>query len=321
MNVLSMITRGAAAAAVILAATSVSAQSCPDWQLNGALIATDAGTAWSPQSYQTTAGGPLNLAQCATVPGHGYMNAAPSFTLTYDAQNRGLDLDFRVEAPCDTLMLINDASAGWHFNDDADGTLNPRIRLSAAPSGVYDIWVGTYSPTSCQATLIVESFPAAGGGTAPAPTPTPPATAQTCPDWSIGGAEMQLNVGGTETRDVVAGGAVNLFQQAGACGIQGHGYVHTGPDFTLYYTAPDGGAELQIAATGECDTLLLVNDQNAQWHFNDDHVGLDPMISIPAAGTGRYDIWVGTYGPDLCRASMTVTSIAPAAPAAPGLSK
>lgn len=306
-------------ATALLTGAPALAQACPDWQLSGTLFSTDATEAWTPQRHAVTAGGPLNLAQCGSVPGYGYMTQAPSFTITYDAQDRGLDLDFRVEAQCDTLMLINDSGAAWHFNDDEDGTLNPRLRLAAAPSGVYDVWVGTFGTGSCPATLVVESFPAA----APAPSadvtaPEPPAAASlACPDWSLGGAQMNMAAGEEAQRDVVAGGNLNLFQQAGACGLQAHGYVAEAPDFTLYYNAGNGTAELRIAATGDCDTLLLVNDLNANWLFNDDHVGLDPMIAIPAAGTGRYDIWVGTYGEALCRASLTVTSVG----AAPELSK
>jgi len=313
MNPFPFVRFGVLSVAFGLATAGAQAQACPDWQLNGALQTTDASTAWAPQRYATTAGGPLDLRQCNTVPGYGWMTAAPSFTLTYDAQDRGFDLDFRVEAPCDTVLLINDATADWHFNDDEDNSLNPRLRLGGARSGVYDIWVGTYDSATCAATLVVETFPAATG-TETQTDAGQAAAAPACPDWSIGGAEMNLSAGAADTRDVVAGGSINLFERASACGITGHGHVAPGPDFTLYYDAPNADAELQIAATGDCDTLLLVNDLNAAWLFNDDHDGLDPMISIPAAATGRYDIWVGTYGEALCRASMTVTSIAPAPP-------
>ncbi len=322
MTVSTQFTACALAFGTACAATAVQAQACPDWQLNGSLVTTDAGTAWSPQRFQTTAGGALNLAQCNTVPGYGYMTAAPTYTVTYDAQDRGLDLDFRVEASCDTLMLINDATAEWHFNDDEDNSLNPRLRLAAARSGVYDVWVGAYGPETCAATLVVETFPPGSAATEGAPateTGAAPAT-PSCPEWSLGGAELRLTAGNSDVREVVAGGSIDLHQHASSCGIQGHGFVAPGPDFTLHFESPSADAELQIAATGECDTLLLVNDMAAQWLFNDDHVGLDPMISIPAAAAGRYDIWVGTFGSDLCRASMTVTSVR-AAPAAPQLSK
>lgn len=302
---------GALATAFAFTAAAASAQACPDWRMNGSVVTTDAETAWAPQRYSATAGGTLDLAQCTSVDGYGFVSQAPSFTITYDAQNRGLDLDFRVEAGCDALLVVNDATANWHYNDDSDGTLNPRIRLAAASSGVYDVWVGTYGQASCAATLVVETFPASGGQQ-PQPQPQPqPAGA--CPEWSRGGAELTLAAGGHEARDLVAGGSISLFNSCNHTGAYGH--VAEAPDFTLYYTAPEANAELQFAATGDCDTLLLVNDLRADWVFNDDSEGLNPAISIPNAESGRYDIWVGTYGPDLCRANFTVTAYVPEPPA------
>ncbi len=321
MTAFSLFRTSAFATALIFAASAGFAQACPEWQAGGQAISTDAETAWAPQSYQTTAGGSLNLSACDSVPGNGYVSPNPTFTLAYDDRGRGYDLDFRIDAQnCDTVLLINDARAEWHNNDDADGTLNARLRLAAAPSGRYDIWVGTYGPQSCAATLVVETFPAAaatGTGTGTGTTP-----AATCPDWSLGGAEVQLAAGGNDTRQVVAGGSVNLFEQAQACSIQGHGYVAAAPDFTVYYDAPEANAELTVSVTADCDTVLLINDLNAAWLFNDDTNGLNPAITIPAAASGRYDIWVGTYGPNLCQSSISLASVLPAAPTpAPGLSK
>lgn len=299
------------AAVAALGATAVQAQTCPDWRLNGTLVTTDAQTVWTPQEFGGTAGGPLDLSACTSVPGLGHITEAPSYTITYDAQDRGYDLDFRVASDCDTVLLINDATAEWHFNDDEDGTLNARIRLSAARSGVYDVWVGTFGPTSCPATLVLETFPPA------APAEGTGAEAAACPDWQLGGAEVNLVAGAAETRPVVAGGSVNLHERAQACGIEAHGHVAPAPDFTLYYQAPQADAELRLGVTADCDTVLLVNDLNAAWLFNDDTDGLNPAISIPAAASGRYDIWVGTFGADLCQAQIDIASVLPAAPAAP----
>lgn len=306
----SLFRTSAFATALVFAASAGWAQSCPDWRLGGQIVTTDAETAWVPQSFAATAGGPVNLAACGEVQGAGFITAAPTFSVTFDDRGMGRDLDFRVDAQnCDTTILVNDATAQWHFNDDSDNTLNGRVRLSAAPSGRYDVWVGTYGPQSCAANLVVETFPPAGD----AGTTTGTAAGE-CPDWSIGGAEVQLAAGGTDSRQVVAGGGVNLFERAQACGIEGHGFVAQGPDFTLYYDAPEANAELVLSVTADCDTLMLVNDLNATWLFNDDTDSLNPGITIPAAASGRYDIWVGTYGQDLCQATINMASVLPAAP-------
>ena len=111
-----------AAAGLAVTVGAASAQQCPDWQLNGIPISTDAETAWTPQRYQMFAGGGLDLSLCTQMQGRGFVTAAPNFSISYDARNFGRDLEFRVESTCDTTLLINDASAQWIFNDDEDGT-------------------------------------------------------------------------------------------------------------------------------------------------------------------------------------------------------
>lgn len=311
MTTYSLFRTSAFATVLALCASAGFAQACPDWQIGGQQISTNAEQAWVPQSYPATAGGTLNLSACPSVEGAGYVNPAPNFTLSYEDRGMGRDLEFRIEAQnCDTTLLINDSSARWHFNDDADDNLTSRLRIPAATSGRYDIWLGTFMPQSCAATLVVETFPPSAGDQSGGAT----AAAQ-CPEWSLGGTEVQLAAGGSDTRPVVAGGGVNLFERAQDCGIQGHGYVAQAPDFTVQYDAPSANAELTISVTANCDTLLLINDPNAQWLFNDDSNGLNPSITIPAAASGRYDIWVGTYGPDLCDASISIASVLPAPPA------
>lgn len=289
------------AGAWALTGTAAQAQQCPDWSLGGINISTDADTAWVPQRFQMFAGGSLNLAACGTVQGHGNITAAPNFTIQYDDRGMGRDLELRVESECDTLMLINDQSAQWHFNDDEDGGLNPRIRLALAASGQYDVWVGTYGSQACQATLIAESFPGSSGGTGGG-------GAAVCPDWSLGGATLDLAAGANDSRSVIAGGSVDLFQNAAACGVEGHGYVAQAPDFTMTYDSAGRNETLSFAVQGQCDTLLLINDQAAQWHFNDDATDLQPRIEIPNAASGRYDIWVGTFGAATCDSTITFSA-------------
>ncbi|GAB4272108.1 MAG: hypothetical protein Kow0013_25320 [Pararhodobacter sp.] len=104
----------AVTAGVVLSLASAGdalAQQCPDWQLGGTPITTDAETAWVPQRYSMFAGGGLNLGACTSIEGHGYVNPAPNFSISYDSLNMGRDLEFRVESECDTTMLINDSAA------------------------------------------------------------------------------------------------------------------------------------------------------------------------------------------------------------------
>ena len=79
-------------------AGAAAAQQCPDWQLGGIPISTDAETAWTAQQYPLFAGGGLNLANCGSVQGVGYITPAPNFTLQYDAPRLRFS-DYRGQLP------------------------------------------------------------------------------------------------------------------------------------------------------------------------------------------------------------------------------
>lgn len=142
--------------------------SCPDWQIPGQQLTYGAEALWQPRSFSVTAGGSVNLANCGSVPGVGHVAQRPDFTLNFNENNAGRDLEFRVQGACDTVLLVNDAQGQWHYVDDADGSTNPRLRLGRASVGQYDIWVGTYGSSTCSATLVAETF---GGGVTPPPPP------------------------------------------------------------------------------------------------------------------------------------------------------
>ena len=145
------------AVSVILALPAATlAQSCPSVG-GGASLTYTAESVWSAQSSSVVAGGSVNLQGCGSVPGQGYVAQNPDFTIQYNDLGMGRQLDFRVEADCDTVMLVNASDGQWYFDDDTDG-LNPAMRLSRAPSGQYDVWVGTVGTATCNARLIVESF-------------------------------------------------------------------------------------------------------------------------------------------------------------------
>lgn len=147
----------AGVAVALILPTMASAQQCPSYASPGNPLSYTSDDAWTPRGHAVVAGGDIDLGACASVPGFGYVIASPDFTLTYDDQGRGRALEFRVSAGCDTVLLVNAADGQWFFNDDDNG-LNPRIRLNAAPGGRYDIWIGTVSPSTCDAQFTIESF-------------------------------------------------------------------------------------------------------------------------------------------------------------------
>lgn len=146
-----------AAALVLALAVPGAALACPDVAQTGQALTYSSDEAYSPRAHAVIAGGGADLGACGSVPGTGYVATAPDFELTFTANGAGRALEFRVVAGCDAVLLVNDARGAWHFNDDDAGT-NPRIRLPAAPEGLYDIWIGTFGPATCNAELIVETF-------------------------------------------------------------------------------------------------------------------------------------------------------------------
>lgn len=110
-----------------------------------------------PAYIDVVAGGNNNLSSCSA-PGHGYVISQPDFSIYYDRNTNGRALEFRTSGNCDTVLLVNAATASWYFDDDGGNGLNGRIRLSNAPGGRYDVWVGTYGPGTCRTQLVVETF-------------------------------------------------------------------------------------------------------------------------------------------------------------------
>ncbi|MDO5657485.1 MAG: hypothetical protein Q4G36_04060 [Paracoccus sp. (in: a-proteobacteria)] len=83
------------------------------------------------------------------------------------------------------------------------------------------------------------------------------------------------------------------------------GYYSSRPDFAFYYDAEDRGRMVRIKVTSDCDTTLVVNDAAGRWHYNDDDEGLNPALRFDNAGTGLYHIWMGTYGAQMCPATIS----------------
>lgn len=135
------------------------------------------------------------------------------------------------------------------------------------------------------------------------------AAAKDCPDFTIEArndfsySEDDL---WSERRHVVAaGGSLDLWNCAR---FDGAGFVARQPDFSIFLTRNSKDRTIRFKVTGDdgCDTVLLINTPSGSWLFNDDDDGVDPAIRVRSAQTGRYDIWAGTFGPDLCTATLHV---------------
>ena len=101
--------------------------------------------------------------------------------------------------------------------------------------------------------------------------------------------------------EILAGGSVDLGRSRVSRLPRGAtGYVASAPDLNLIYDAGGFDLTIRVRGYGE-DTVLLVNDPEGRWYFNDDNEDfedgdwLDPSITIVRPLSGLYNIWVGTY--------------------------
>lgn len=297
---------------------ALAASACPNWQFGGATFTYSGQQLYSPQQLNGAAIGGFDLATCDTggIFTRGFAGAAPNYTLNLAGMEEYyLVLD--VVSQCDATLLVNGADGSWHFDDDSNGNLDPRLELrgSNVINGRVDVWIGTYNNTTCAATLGLETFFDSAPTPAPAPTPV-----GACPDWNFEGARIDataqtLAAGGNYPLTATGGGALR-----DCIGIPGgRGYAPQAPQYS-FWLSNMAGYELDLRINANCDALMVVNTADTTWYFDDDSGdGLNPALRLPGGIglDGRVDVWIGTYGGDSCPASLTAQAVAAAAVPAP----
>lgn len=99
-----------------------------------------------PHRVSVSAGGSVNLATTNLTNCVGFVARRPDIRLHWNGSGDDLQVYFQASNAGDAVMLINTPDGRWHCNDDANSsTLNPGLMFSNASSGVYDIWVGSYT--------------------------------------------------------------------------------------------------------------------------------------------------------------------------------
>ena len=226
-----------------LAGVGAPAAACPQWQMTGQQVSFSAGQLMTPQTLSVVAGGDVNLGNCQSVPGNGYVITQPDFDLSLSDLGANATLVLQVAGQCDTVLLVNDSGGRWHFDDDSAGDLNPRITISGAQKGVFDIWVGTYNPSTCPATL---SLQLAGGQIAPQQQPQQqpqPQPQPVQPSPSQGTAPLPTCPQGY----VFVNGICDLAQQQPVC-PQGYAWTGSVCQPTQQPVCPQG----MVFANGAC---------------------------------------------------------------------
>ena len=89
-----------------------------------------------------------------------------------------------------------------------------------------------------------------------------------------------------------SGGSIDTARLNNNC----RGFITDAPDVRLNYEA--GSLPLYISVNSSADTTLVINGPDGSWYCDDDGGtrGLNPSIRFETPQSGRYEIWVGTYG-------------------------
>ena len=107
---------------------------------------------------------------------------------------------------------------------------------------------------------------------------------------------LNLTTGFTPDPQVVAvrsGGSIDAESISPDC----NGFISNAPDVRLVFSA-GSSLPLVISATSSADTTLVINGPDGEWYCDDDggNEGLNPSVRFDSPASGRYEIWVGTYG-------------------------
>ncbi|MEQ9662889.1 MAG: hypothetical protein RLN87_10110 [Parasphingopyxis sp.] len=95
-----------------------------------------------PYVVELDSGGPIDAATEIGGDCTGYIFGAPDVRLNYDSS--GGPLSIAAFSETDTTLVVNDPGGNWVCADDTGESLDPAVWFDSAPSGQYDIWVGTY---------------------------------------------------------------------------------------------------------------------------------------------------------------------------------
>ena len=96
-----------------------------------------------PININVTSGGNLDARGMGLGAGCvGFVTAQPDVIVRLTGTSS--NLRFYVTSQGDTTLLVNTGNGRWVCNDDSYGGTNPTVDIPNAPSGQYDIWIGSY---------------------------------------------------------------------------------------------------------------------------------------------------------------------------------
>jgi hypothetical protein len=253
-----------------------------------------AGFTPDPRTLTMKAGGDteVDMGECT----YGYISESGAMGIEYTAGS--LDLYVYAESDGDTMLLIETPSGDVLCDDDSYGSLNPLVHIEDPESGLYLVFVGSYSQGAFQeATVYVSELGPDTDDTAGESIPSLGLTAEF--------GTVQLGAGfapDPHQVSLTAGGDLDL--SVDDCS---YGYVSQAPSYEVTYNG-SGSTDLHFYVRADDDTTLLINTPNGSWVCDDDSLGdSNPQLTITDASSGVYDIWVGTYSGQRASATLYIS--------------
>ncbi len=160
-NLMTMKSRIAAAIAVAAVALSAGVASAQNWQGTPTYgnVRLAAGFQPDPYNVNVVAGGPIDSRAALGAACPGFIANNPDFDLYWTAGGTGLPLVISANSSADTTLVVRTPSGQWLCEDDGGfNGMNPGLRIDNPQSGLYDIWVGTYSQGNAQAVLSISEL-------------------------------------------------------------------------------------------------------------------------------------------------------------------
>ena len=201
-------------------------------------------------------------------------------------------LNFMVVASVDTTLIVREPNGAWLCDDDSGNNANPLVNINGPRRGRYAIWAATFDGGIADALLFIteDGFPSAAG--IAIPDENGEAKAGTV---SLGNPDLTNPL----RFDTMAGGP-DLMPDflAAADGADCLGYIDASRP-TLHIENEEAGTVIDIAVVSDADTVLAVKSPDGVWFCNDDSPNSEdsnPQITIDDAATGRFSVWVGTFG-------------------------
>jgi hypothetical protein len=193
------------------------------------------------------------------------------------------DLTLSATSDHDLTLVVRTPAGDFLCNDDADGSLDPRLTVRGATTGRYTVWVGNWESGAAVPGLLAISE--SGARAAPStlePTGTP----------RSGVVRLEAGFAPDPRRHpVTAGGVQRNPLEDPAC----VGHLTTGPP-TVRLDFQAGRLPLTIGARAEDDLNLVVRLPDGRFVCDDDGgEGVDPRIVVDRPPSGSYAIWVGTW--------------------------